>query len=62
MAQIRKLTTFHFFVGCDLRTHFQCGNYTSCLENHRKCDKKVDCWDKSDEINCYIGKLNLKQF
>ncbi|XP_030755189.1 low-density lipoprotein receptor-related protein-like [Sitophilus oryzae] len=37
---------------CELNTHFQCGNETSCLEKNKMCDGKVDCWDKSDEIDC----------
>ncbi|XP_048521637.1 low-density lipoprotein receptor-related protein 1 isoform X2 [Dendroctonus ponderosae] len=37
---------------CELETHFQCGNQTSCLDKVKLCNGKVDCWDKSDEVQC----------
>lgn len=42
---------------CDLETHFQCGNETSCLPLEKRCDGKIDCWDAADEINCTLGKI-----
>ncbi|XP_044260962.1 LDL receptor repeat-containing protein egg-1-like isoform X2 [Tribolium madens] len=39
-----------FQCDCDLETHFQCGNATSCLPKAKKCNGFVDCWDKNDEI------------
>ncbi|KAL0102738.1 hypothetical protein PUN28_018207 [Cardiocondyla obscurior] len=41
--------------GCNLETHFQCGNETSCLPLERRCDGKIDCWDATDEINCTLA-------
>jgi len=38
--------------GCNMLTHFHCGNRTSCLPLSRRCDSVVDCWDASDETNC----------
>lgn len=45
-----------------MKKNFQCGNSTSCLENKRKCDGKVDCWDKSDEKYCNKGKKLLFKY
>lgn len=33
---------------------FQCKD-GQCLKNSTRCNKKIDCKDKSDELNCFIG-------
>lgn len=41
---------------CDLSKNFQCGSNTSCLDQSKKCNGVLDCWDGSDELNCFTGK------
>lgn len=38
---------------------FQCKDGT-CLKNSTRCNKKIDCKDKSDELNCYTGYKTRK--
>ena len=51
------LVTVSLVADCNLQTHFQCGNETSCLLLEKRCDGKIDCWDAADEINCTLGKI-----
>lgn len=54
---ITVLAIVSLVADCDLQTHFQCGNETSCLPLENRCDGKIDCWDAADEINCTLGKI-----
>ena len=56
-VRITVLVTVSRVADCDLQTHFQCGNETSCLPLEKRCDGKIDCWDAADEINCTLGKI-----
>ena len=38
---------------------FQCKS-GQCLKMSSRCNRKIDCDDKSDELNCFIGYLTRK--
>ena len=33
-------------------TEFRCSQSSRCIPAHKVCDKKFDCWDGSDEVQC----------
>lgn len=52
----KKVRVFQFmFIVICTADHFQCSN-SLCIDKNKQCDGSIDCIDKSDELNCPIGK------
>ena len=57
-----KACTIIYAQAGQCETGFQCNNGT-CIKAEQKCDSRIDCLDREDEINCDVerGENNVEE-